>query len=170
MVPEKTPTRSRCAKVYLEEGHEDRREHPAVTCNINRQGDESEPAPHALPCASLSDHPTASEGVPHTIATAAVACAFRVSAGRDCLPSGPSAARQGCGQTIFLPVFSGLPYPLGAPQPASAPESGLLMPKTSAPGRYGKLPNRRSSMAPVGGCGSKRVSLTLCAHRAYNAN
>lgn len=109
---------------YLEEGHEDRREHPAVTCNINRKGDESELAPHALPCASLSDHPTASEGVPDTIATVAVACAFRVFAGRGLPPqrtSGPSAGDKDVVEPYFCQYSPVCLTRWGGPQHASAP-------------------------------------------------
>lgn len=154
----------------------DRREHPAVTCNINRKGRESEPSLHALPCASLSDHPTASEGFqsPDNIATVAVAgtggSPSRVSALRVSLPAGPQ--RPTRMHPNHVPVFSGSPYPSGPPTcPACLrSKSGLLMPKTSSPCHNGKSPNRRLSRAPVGGCGSKRVSLTLDAHRAYSAN
>lgn len=70
------------------------------------------------------------------------------------------------------PYTSILRFTLPARGPSSPAlqrsKSGLLMPKTNVPCHNGRLPNRRRSRAPVGACGSKRVSLTLTEHRAYS--
>lgn len=169
-----TPLAGGVPRSIWKTAHEDRREDPAVMCNINRKGNESEPSPHALPCASLLDHPTASEGFQSPDASPRwpwLGPGVHLDVLRGGIPSQrPFSCRQGCSRTVNTSIILRFTLPARAPNNACAPRVVclLLMPKTDLPCYDGRWPNRRRSMASVGACGSKRVSLTLTAHRAYS--
>lgn len=160
--------------------HKDRQEHPAVTCNINRKGAESEAI---SPSASLRQFVGSSDRFRggSRVQTQSPRWPWpgpgpHLESLRRGIPSQQALqlpTRMKPDHARSMPLFSGSPYPSGPPicLRSCAPRVvGLLMPKTSSPCHNGKSPNRRLSRAPVGACGSKRVSLTLAAHRAYSAN
>lgn len=142
---------------------------PLRVTSTAREMNQSDLSMRLLPCASLSDHPTTSEGFQtQHIATAAVTgtgSPARVSVRRDSLSAGLQLPTRM--QPNLKSVFSGSPYPSRGPSTPSRQEWSVGA--QDQPSR----PQRQMAQSEVfkhtrRSLGSKRVSLTLIEHRAYS--
>ena len=139
---------------------EDRREHPAVTCNINCKGVESEQSPHALACLLAPVcriiRPLA-RGVTDTSPLWPwLGPGPQLESLRGGIPSQrASSCRQGCSRT--LNQYSPVHLTRQGGQARLRDRSDMLMPKSprhNVPSHYGKSPNRRYSRTPAGASGA----------------
>lgn len=142
---------------------------PLRVTSTAREMNQSDLSMRLLLCASLSDHPTTSEGFQTqliaTVAVTGTGSPVQVSARGDSLSAGVQLPTRM--QPNLKSVFSGSPFPSRGPSTPSRQEWSVDA-QDHLPGHNGKWSNRRYSSTSARSLGSKRVSLTLIEHRAYS--